>query len=167
MHDHREIPLTVDAPVRRELLDGREVSIAIAAGMPGEEAGYASLDTVRAAGAVSQEELLRALSEHGAFVCAERGHSLEDLAQEIESGWKVIAFVNAGELWDRTDDPSLGGANHAVVVEGVVRDAHSQELCGFMALDPAVSDCAAFLSAEKAVRVWMDAGGWMIVPSRP
>lgn len=116
-------------------------------------------------GGVSQEDLLRLLSDCRAPGRAERGYSLEDLAQSVESGSRVIAFVNAGELWDRSDDPSLGEANCAVVVEGVARDAQSQEIFGFLVRDPTAPGAPVFVDAARTGRMWLDTGGWQIVPA--
>jgi len=118
-------------------------------------------------GGVSQEDLLRLLSECRAPGRSERGYSLEDLAQSVESGSRVIAFVNAGELWDRSDEPSLGEANCAVVIEGVARDALSQEICGFLVRDPTAPATPLFVDALRTGRMWLDAGGWQIVPAQP
>jgi hypothetical protein len=113
-------------------------------------------------GGVSQDQLVRLLEDSRVPGCAERGYSLEDMAQNIESGSSVVAFVNAGELWNRADEPSLIEANHAVLMEGVVRDAESEEITGFYIRDPASSG-RSFVDADKVTRMWLDAGGWQIV----
>ena len=114
-------------------------------------------------GGVSQDHLLRLLEDSDAPGAAERGYSLEDLAQIIESGSKVFAFVNAAELWNCVDEPSLIEANHAVLLEGVARDAQSDEIAGFFLRDPASSDTPVFVEADKIARMWLDAGGRQIV----
>lgn len=207
MFEDREMPLEVDLPVRHELLDGREVTLACVPDTTAHEAapaganafGFASttgLATVALylggavseselvslglstglcsrssdsalSGGVSQEDLLRLLSDCRAPARAERGHSLEDLAQSVESGSRVIAFVNAGELWGQADDPSLSDANCAVVIEGVARDAQSQEICGFLMRDPTAPDRSVFVDAARTGRMWLDTGGWQIVPAQP
>jgi hypothetical protein len=113
-------------------------------------------------GGVSPDHLLRLLEDSRASSCAERGYSLEDLAQNIESGSRVIALVNAAELWDCVDEPSLIEANHAVLMEGVARDAQSEEIAGFFIREPASSG-KGFVDADKVTRMWLDAGGWQIV----
>jgi hypothetical protein len=203
MFDNREIPLHVDVPVRREILGGREVTVARVTDAPGAEAlaprgnvfrfgNTASLvagslfsssavseadlvsrsvdqgvcntgQDVALAGGVSQEDLVNLLADFRVSGRAERGYSLEDLAQPLEAGSRVIAFVNAGELWDTVYEPSLIGANSAVVMEGVARDARSQEICAFLMRDPARPEQEIFVDADKTMRAWLDAGGWQIV----
>jgi len=207
MFEDQERLLQIDLPVHRELLDGREVTIACVTDTPAREAapagtnpfGFAtttSLATVALylggavseselvslglsrglcnrssdtalSGGVSQEDLLRLLSDCRAPARAERGYSLEDLAQNVESGSRVIALVNAGELWDQPDGSTLTDANCAVVIEGVARDAHSQELCGFLVRDPTAPDRSVFVDAAQTGRMWLDTGGWQIVPAQP
>ena len=128
--------------------------------------GFCNLSSEAAlSGGVSQEDLLRLLAHSDSPGQAQRGHSLEDLAQTIESGSKVIAFVNAGELWDQADGPGLSEANRAVVIEGVARDAQSQQICGFLVRDPATPGRPAFADSARTTRMWLDTGGWQIVPS--
>jgi hypothetical protein len=207
MLEDREMPLQIDLPIRRELLQGREVTIACVADAAHREAppvganpfGFAGTTTLATvalylggavseselvslglrsglcsrssdaalSGGVSQEDLLRLLSDCRAPGRAERGYSLEDLAHSVESGSRVIAFVNAGELWDRSDEPSLSDANCAVVIEGVARDAQSQEICGFLVRDPTAPDTSVFVDAARTGRMWLDTGGWQIVPVQP
>ena len=114
-------------------------------------------------GGVSQEDLLRLLEDSQAPSRAERGYSLEDLAQNIESGSNVIAFVNAAELWDCVDETTLIDANHAVLIDGVARDAQSEEIAGFFVRDPATHGKTVFVNTNKVTRMWLDAGGWQIV----
>lgn len=116
-------------------------------------------------GGVSPDDLARLLSESAAANQVERGYSLEDLAQNIESGSKVIAFVNAGELWDSVVDVSRIEGNYPVLVEGVARDPQSQEILGFLVRDPAAPGRPEFVDAGKLTRSWLDAGGWQIVPA--
>jgi len=207
MFEDRERLLQIDLPVRRERLQGREVTVACVPDTAAREvrpaganafgfAGTTGLATValylggnvsenelvslglsrglcsRAdagalSGGVSQEGLLHLLSDCRAPARAERGYSLEDLAQSVESGSRVIAFVNAGELWDQPDGPSLSDANCAVVIEGVARDAQSQEICGFLVRDPTAPDKSVFVDAARTGRMWLDTGGWQIVPAQP
>jgi hypothetical protein len=115
-------------------------------------------------GGISQEDLSRLLSEADVPSRVERGYSLEDLAQNIEGGAKVIAFVNAGELWDSVEDVSRIEGNYPVLVEGVARDPQSQEIVGFVVRDPGAHG-PAFVDAAKVERSWLDAGGWQIAPS--
>ena len=203
MFDNREIPLHVDVPVRREILGGREVTVARVTDAPGAKAlaergnvfGFGNTASLAAgslfsssavseadlvshsvnqgvcnagqdvalSGGVSQEDLVNLLADFRVSGRAERGYSLEDLAQTLEAGSRVIAFVNAGELWDTVDEPSLIGANSAVVMEGVARDAQSQEICAFLMRDPARPEQEIFVDADKTMRAWLDAGGWQIV----
>lgn len=113
-------------------------------------------------GGVSLDHLLRLLKDSDVPGYAERGYSLEDLAQNIEAGSNVIAFVNAGELWDSAAELSLTEANHAVLMESVARDAVSEEIAGFFLRDPS-SSAGIFVDAAKANRMWLETGGWQIV----
>jgi hypothetical protein len=201
--DH-EIPVRIDVPVRAEIVNGREVTIAgadttgdLPPALRGNSYGYGNTASLAAgalyllggvsegdlvnrgvdlgicnrvqdaafSGGVSQDDLSRLLSETDAPNQLERGYSLEDLAQNIESGSKVIAFVNAGELWDSVVDISRSEGDYSVLIEGVARDAQSQEITGFLVRDPAAPDRPAFVDAAKVTRSWLDAGGWQIVPS--
>ena len=202
MFDSREIPLQVDVPVRRQVILGRDMTVAgmditaestpphdnpfgfentgsLAAGALYLRGAFSEADLVTRgmhlglcddasdvalSGGVSQDHLLRLLADSDAPAAAERGYSLEDLAQNIEAGSNVIAFVNAAELWDRADEPSAIEANHAVLMESVVRDAGSEEIAGFFIRDPS-SPTATFVDAAKATRMWLEAGGWQIVSS--
>lgn len=155
--------LEIDLPVRHEALQGREVTIACVPDAQAREA--ASVINAALSGDVSQEDLSRLLSDCLAPTRAERGYSLEDLAQNVESGSRVIALVNAGELRNQVDGPTLTDANCAVVIEGVVRDAHSQEIYGFLVRDPTEPDRALFVDAARSGRMWLDTGGWQIVPA--
>jgi hypothetical protein len=165
MFADRERLLEIDIPVRRELLQGREVTIACVPDTVAREAASA-IDTALS-GEVSQEDLLRLLSDCQAPARAERGYSLEDLAQNVEAGSGVIALVNAGEFSDCVDGPTLTDANCAVVIEGVARDAHSQEICGFLVRDPTAPDRSVFVDSARTGRMWLDSGGWQIVPGQP
>jgi len=205
MFSDREVPIRVDVPVRREIVLGREVTVATvpdagdAAPAPrGNPFGFKNTVSLAAgalylrshssesdlvarslnlgfcntakdtalSGGVSQEDLLRLLADANVASQAECGYSLEDLAQNIESGLKVIAFVNAGELWGYVDEPSVIEANYAVLMEGVARDAQSGEISGFFLRDPAAPEKAALVDASTIARIWLNAGGWQIVPSQ-
>ena len=200
MSNFREVPLQVDVSVRREVIRGRDMTVAgvdmtaestpqlsnpfgfentssLAAGAlylgralsegdlvtRGMHLGWCDdASDVALSGGVSQDHLLRLLANSDAPADSERGHSLEDLAQNIEAGSNVIAFVNAAELWDRADEPSMIEANHAVLIEGVARDALSEEITGFFIRDPS-SPAPSFVDAAKVTRMWLEAGGWQIV----
>jgi hypothetical protein len=199
MFNDYEVPLRIDVPVQREIVRGREVTVARAdsgdeAPLLGNRFGFENTSSLEAAalylrnplyendllarglnlgfcdngrdaafsGGISQDHLVRLLADARAPGCAERGYSLEDLAQNIESGAPVIALVNAAELWDCVDEPSLTEANHAVLIEGVVREIQSEEIAGFIIRDPDSSGNA-FVDADKVTRMWLDAGGWQIV----
>jgi hypothetical protein len=204
MFEHHEIPVRIDVPVRTEVVNGREVTIAgadtaddRASAMRGNSHGYGNTASLAAgalflrsaasesdlvsrgvtlglctraadsrfSGGVSADDLARLLRESNAANQVERGYSLEDLAQDIEAGARIIAFVNSGELWDSVVDVSGIEANYPVLVEGVARDAHSQEIAGFLVRDPAAGGGPAFVDADRLARSWLDAGGWQIVPS--
>jgi hypothetical protein len=201
MFNEREVPLRIDVPVHREVVLGREVTVAEAdAGNDvaprGNPFGFENTSSLGAgalylrnarsesdlvarglnlglcdnardaalSGGVSQDQLVRLLQDARAPGRVERGYSLEDMAQNIEAGSRVIALVNAAELWGCVDEPSLIEANHAVLMEGVARDAQSEEIAGFFIRDPAAS-AKAFVDADKVSRMWLDAGGWQIVSS--
>ena len=74
--------------------------------------------------------------------------------------------MNAGELWGYVDEPSVIEANYAVLMEGVARDAQSGEISGFFLRDPAAPEKAALVDASTIARIWLNAGGWQIVPSQ-
>jgi hypothetical protein len=99
----------------------------------------------------------------GVPAAVEHGHSLEDLAQAVEAGWGVVAFVNSGGLWGRPDALGSGEADRAVLVTAVARDARHGELSGGYLRDPTRAGAGAFVPADVLDAAWLGAGGMLVV----
>jgi hypothetical protein len=93
----------------------------------------------------------------------ENGHALEDLAQEVEAGWGVVAFVNSGELWGRPDALGNGEADRAILVAAVARDPTQGELLGLYARDPDGPAEGVFVPADRLEASWLGCGGVFVV----
>lgn len=105
------------------------------------------------------EDAIRAAGGHAT---GEQGESLEDLAQQIESGRWVVLLVNAGAAWGEPRAVDHQAANHACLVASVARDVRSGEVLGAFIRDP-VRPRSQFLAADRLVEAWLVPGGAMIV----
>lgn len=170
----------VDVPTRSDILpDGRAVLVV------GEPARWGELpllpsDSARSCGegllrtlgvapppgeatALSVQGLADWLETAGVAAALEQGHSLEDLAQAVEAGWGVVAFVNSGELWNRADTLTNGDPDRAVLVSALARHPQQGELMGIYVSEPAREAANRFVPAETLEAAWLNAGGVFIV----
>ncbi len=172
--------LEADVPARPAVLpDGREVLLL---GEPQRwDAPAPPGDSSRACGALlllalgeappaaeaepSVSGLAAWLRAAGVAAAVEEGHSPEDLAQAVEAGWGVIAFVNAGALWGRSDALGGGESDRAVLVTAVARGKRDGGLVGAYVRDPARTGPAAFVASEALAAAWLHAGGLFVVVS--
>jgi hypothetical protein len=171
--------LEVEVPTRPDVLpDGRAALVVGEPGRwndiplhPGESAGSCAAGLIHALGGTPPDEMgtvsvrgLAALLEGaGVPAAVEDGHALEDLAQEVEAGWGVVAFVNSGELWGRPDALGNGDADRAVLVAAVARHPTQGELLGVYVRDPVGPAESAFIPADRWEAAWLGAGGVFVV----
>jgi hypothetical protein len=118
------------------------------------------------AGELSAGGMAAWLEGAGIRASFERGCSLEDLAQSVESDLAAVAFVNSGELWGEPDLFGNGEADRAVLVTGVARDAARGAVVGAFVNDPRARRMGALVGAAALEHAWLDAGGALLVAGR-
>jgi hypothetical protein len=121
------------------------------------------LDETHLSGDVTVAGLQKLLQAHGTRTALQRGHSLEDLAQQIEMGADVLILVNAGELWRDALGFDMGSTNHLVAVTGVYRDANHGAIVGVTLTDPVQPAASRVVDASTAEGSWLATGGCMLV----
>ncbi|HEX5416282.1 MAG TPA: C39 family peptidase [Chloroflexota bacterium] len=107
----------------------------------------------------SQAELLR---DYGIDANAESGDTIDDLADNIQSGKQVIIGVNAGILWNDAQYYENGQANHAITVTAVVRDEQTGQILGVVVNDSGDGQTK-FVDAATLQAAWCDTGGQCVV----
>lgn len=121
------------------------------------------LDETHLSGDVTVAGLQELLQAHGTRTALQRGHSLEDLAQPIETGADILVLVNAGELWCEALGFDMGSTNHIVAVTGVYRDANDGAIVGVTLTDPFQPEASHVVDAKTAERSWLATGGFLLV----
>ncbi|WP_182906769.1 C39 family peptidase [Microbispora sp. H13382] len=114
-------------------------------------------------GATTMEGQARILGDFGVPAHVEYGHSLEDLAANVEHGRGIIIAANAGELWQDPDSWEGGRPNHAVTVTGVARDPSDGSVEGFFVNDSGTGEAGKFVDAATMEAAWLQAGGRSVV----
>ena len=119
-------------------------------------------------GGTTGSDQARVLSELGLPAQYLTGGTIESLATNVDEGRGIIVEVNAGELWNDASHYGDGSANHAIVVTGVQRDLATGEVQGFYINDsgsPPHGHAAQFIDTTQMNRMWVDAGGALVVTS--
>lgn len=103
------------------------------------------------------------LAAHG-VPCETMGSSMDDLAVKLESGYGVIAYVDAHEVWygpQPNDDNA--GTNHALVVTEIDYSTGMVTLA-----DPGAPDGNMMrLPIDQFAGAWADSGQTMLVTTEP
>jgi hypothetical protein len=102
------------------------------------------------------------LNDWGVPATAEQSGSLEGLASQVEEGRGVIAGVNAGVLWDRTEFYENNSMNHAIVITGVARAPQTREVLGFFINDSGKPESGRFIDAPTMQQAFIEAGGMSV-----
>jgi hypothetical protein len=112
---------------------------------------------------LSTRDMLAALRRIGfRDAVYETADSLEELAQAVEGHAEVIAFVDAGILWDWAAAAGFGTANHAVLVRAVVREAGSGQVVGAYFQDPRRPGAMLLADQTALLQGWLGANGGLI-----
>lgn len=113
-----------------------------------------------------RRDLLNKFGVASDIYMSEKGGSLENIADAIDSGRGVLISVNAGELWDCDDGstPFLGHpvSNHCVAVTGIARNADTGDIVGVFIADSGrgiPSDACRYLSVDKFDAAYTDVRG--------
>jgi Peptidase_C39 like family len=112
-------------------------------------------DSPQESGGTSVGQKVKILADYGVEAEAEAGLSLEDLASAVEHGYGVIASVNAGYLWNKSDCIGTGAHNHAITITGVARDPRTHQIQGFFINDSGTGESGEFVTAETMERAWL------------
>lgn len=112
-------------------------------------------------------EQARILSDYGVPAHAERGRSIEWLAEAVQHGHGVIVGVNAGVLWSNPRNLGTGEANHAITVTGIARDPDDGALLGFFINDSGTGKSAQFVSCHLMVTAFARTGGYCVITDFP
>lgn|GEM_PF-2242043 len=82
--------------------------------------------------------------------------NLFEIASYVEHGHGVISSVNAGLLWNKTDD---WGTGHAVMVYGTIHETDSGKLVGFVVCDTGSGDMKRVISiGDFAKMIYFERG---------
>lgn len=95
--------------------------------------------------------------ETQAFAPYETGGSIEEIANQIESGHIATLGLNAGYLWNDPAYVGDGSANHEVTLTGTVRDAETGELLGLTICDSGDGKACDVLSVDELQLCYEDA----------
>jgi len=117
-----------------------------------------------ASGGTSPESQAQVLRDYGIDAHAESGDTIDQLADDIQSGKQVIIGVNAGVLWNDSRYYENGQANHAITVTAVVRDQQTGEVLGVIVNDSGDGQTK-FVDADTLQQAWVDTGGQAVVAS--
>jgi len=110
---------------------------------------------------------------HGIPITRHEHASIEELAEELGQGHKVIIAVNAEELW-HNDNPVLHGikevvglnhADHAVVVSGV--DTRDPDHIQVLISDPGNGQEITRYPLEQFLTSWKDSDFFMVATKAP
>jgi len=113
------------------------------------------------------------LELHGIPITRHEHASIEELAEELGQGHKVIIAVNAEELW-HNDNPVLHGikevvglnhADHAVVVSGV--DTRDPDHIQVLISDPGNGQEITRYPLEQFLTSWKDSDFFMVATKAP
>jgi len=113
-------------------------------------------------GGTSPESQAQLLRDYGVDAHAEKGDSIDQLANHIEKGQQVIIGVNAGVLWNDSRYYENGQANHAVTVTAVVRDQQTGQVLGVV-LNDSGDGRTKFVDANTLTQAWTNTGGQCVV----
>jgi hypothetical protein len=130
--------------------------------------GYCHLtDAPWLALSITLDQMDQLLASFAISLSIEQSYSLEDLAQNIESGKSVAIFVNAEKLWNFIHEYYSDESNHLVVVTRLARDRISGEIRGFYVYDAFADAADYFVDMLTMQLAWLDVGGQQLVVDVP
>ena len=106
----------------------------------------------------------RLLEMHGIHVHHTDNATVDDLANELAHGHKVICCVDADKLWGQIPDGAPGQANHAVVVSGI--DTTDPSNIQVIVDDPGTGQISTY-PIDHFLAAWSDGGDPLMATDDP
>lgn len=117
-------------------------------------------------------DMSKLLEAHGIAATTSSHATVQQLADQLEEGHKVIVAVNGEDLWQH--DPAFQGevqaptsqtADHAVVVSGI--DTSDPNNPRVLISDPGTGEALASYSLQDFMRAWDTSGDTMVATDHP